>query len=118
MTAVNYLIKSLDLINWIEDEGQAHEQLKILDQALEIEKEQIIKSFEFGQKDTANGYYIKNGERYYDELYPGCQDEPDDEDIKDRAEAFHDIVVAMGKIKDHQDRLQVYLALQKYIKSA
>jgi len=118
MTAVDYLIKSLDLINWIEDDGQPHEQLKILDQALKLEKDQIIKAFESGQKDTANGYYIKNGERYYDELYPDCQDETDDEDIKDRAEAFHDIVVAMGKIKDHQDRLRVYKTLQKYIKSA
>ena len=115
MTAVNYLIKSLDLINWIEDDGQPHEQLKMLDEALIIEKEQIIKAFESGQKDTANGYYIKHGKRYYDELY---HNEPDDEDIKDRAEAFQDIVIAMGKIKDHQDRLQVYLALQKYIKSA
>lgn len=118
MTAVNYLIKSLDLINWIEDDGQPHEQLKLLDQAIELEKEQIIKAFESGQKDTANGFYIKNGERYYDELYPDCQLKTDTSDINNRAEAFHDIVIAMGNIKDHQDRLQVYLALQKYIKSA
>jgi len=115
MTAINYLIKSLDLINWIEDDGQAHEQLKMLDEALKIEKEQIVKAYESGQKSEANGFFINYGERYYDELY---HNEPDDEDIKDRAEAFQDIVIAMGKIKDHQDRLQVYKALQKYIKSA
>ena len=118
MTAVNYLIKSLDLINWIEDDGQSHEQLKMLDEVLKIEKEQIVKAYEAGQKSEANGFFINYGERYYDEMYLSYDDETDDENIKDRAEAFHDIVVAMGKIKDHKDRLQVYLALQKYIKSA
>jgi len=117
MTAVDYLIKSLDLINWIEDDGQPHEQLKILDQALELEKEQIIKAFESGQKDTANGYYIKNGKRYYDELYPDCQLKTDKSDISNMTAAFNEVIDAMDKIKDHQDRLQVYLALQKYIKS-
>lgn len=118
MTAVNYLIKSLDLINWIEDDGQPHTQLKMLDEAQNLEKQQIIDAFEAGQQDTANGYYIKHGRLYYHEQYPNRQLKTDKPDIDDRAEAFHDIVVAMGKIKDHEDRLQVYLAIQKYIKSA
>lgn len=88
---------------------------KEIEMATEMHKAEIVKAYEAGQKSEANGFFINYGERYYNELY---QDEPDDEDIKDRADAFHDIVVAMGKIKDHQDRLQVYLALQKYIKSA
>jgi len=69
MTAVDYLIKSLDLINWIEDDGQPHTQLKMLNDAQKLEKQQIIDAFEAGQQDTANGYYIKHGRLYYHEKY-------------------------------------------------
>jgi len=113
-------------IEWFNDQLQNENLLKtnfpitsgiILKEAIERHKAEIVKAYEAGQKSEANGFFINYGERYYDELYPDCQLKTDDEDIKDRAEAFHNIVVAMGKIKDHQDRLQVYLALQKYIKS-
>jgi len=117
MTAVDYLIKSLDLINWIEDDGKPHEQLKILDQALELEKEQIIKAFESGQKDTANGYYIKNGERYYDELYPDCQLKTDTAPIISRAVAFIALLKAIDEINDMQIRINIRVKMIDYINS-
>jgi len=117
MTAVDYLIKSLDLINWIEDDGQPHEQLKILDQALELEKEQIIKAFESGQKDTANGYYIKNGERYYDELYPDCQLKTDKSDISNMTAALSlDAINDRLMMLDNDQRNQIEDILTKLIK--
>jgi len=114
MTAVDYIIKSLDLINWIEDDGQPHEQLKILDQALELEKEQIIKAFESGQKDTANGYYIKNGERYYDELYPDCQLKTDTEPTMDRQVAFNALLKAIDEINDLEIKINIRNKLIDY----
>ena len=118
MTAVDYLIKSLDLVNWIEDDGQPHEQLKLLDEALKLEKEQIIKAFEAGQQDTANGYYIKHGRIYYHENYPECQLKTDKSDINNRAEAFDRVIDAMQVISNHSDRLTLYLAIKRYIEVA
>ena len=66
MTAVDYLIKSLDLINWIEDDGQPHTQLKMLDEAQKLEKQQIIDAFEMGRFNIDD---MGNGEEYYNETY-------------------------------------------------
>lgn len=118
MTAVDYLIKSLDLINWIEDDGQPHTQLKMLDEALKLEKQQIIDAFEAGQQYTANGYYIKHGRLYYHEKYPERQQQTDKSDINDRAEAFDRVIDAMQIISNPDDRLTLYLAIKKYIELA
>lgn len=37
----------------------------LLNTYVEKEKQQIIDAFEDGQKDTANGFYIKNGNKHY-----------------------------------------------------
>ena len=66
MTAVDYLTKSLDLINWIEDDGQPHTQLKMLDEAQKLEKQQIIDAFEMGRFNIDD---MGNGEEYYNETY-------------------------------------------------
>ena len=118
MTAVDYLIKSLDLINFIEDDGQPHTQLKMLDEALKLEKQQIIDAFEAGQQDTANGYYIKHGRLYYHEKYPERQQQTDKSDINDRAEAFDRVIDAMQIIRNPDERLTLYLAIKKYIELA
>ena len=34
----------------------------------ELRKQQIIDAYEEGQKNTANGFYIKSGESYYNNL--------------------------------------------------
>jgi hypothetical protein len=34
----------------------------------ELHKQQIINAYEQGQKNTANGFYIKSGEKYYNNL--------------------------------------------------
>lgn len=39
------------------------------DQGIELEKQQIIDAFEAGQKETANGYFIKSGEQYYNQNF-------------------------------------------------
>ena len=118
MTAVDYLIKSLDLINWIEDDGQPHIQLKMLTEAQNLEKQQIIDAFEAGQQDTANGYYIKHGRIYYHEKYPNRQLKTDKLDTDDRAEAFDRVIDAMQIISNPDERLILYLAIKKYIELA
>jgi len=115
MTAVDYLIKSLDLINWIEDDGQPHTQLKMLDDAQNLEKQQIIDAFEAGQQDTANGYYIKHGRVYYHEKYPNRQLKTDNSNIDDRSEAFDRVIDAMQMISNPDERLILHLAIKKYI---
>lgn len=45
--------------------GQAIDKAQSL---LEREKQLIIDAYEQGQKDTANGFYIKSGEAYYNKL--------------------------------------------------
>lgn len=44
--------------------------IAVLNTYVKEEKQQIITAFEAGQKDTANGFYIKNGSRHYTEKYP------------------------------------------------
>jgi hypothetical protein len=44
--------------------------IAVLNTYVKEEKQQIITAFEAGQKDTANGFYIKNGNNHYTEKYP------------------------------------------------
>ena len=61
-TAVEWLIEELN------DNGFSHLDLAtdIIEQAKEIEKEQIIDAFDEG---NPNGFIIKCGEEYYNETY-------------------------------------------------
>ena len=61
-TAVEWLIEELN------DNGFSHLDLAtdIIEQAKEIEKEQIIDAFDEG---NPNGFIIKCGEQYYNETY-------------------------------------------------
>jgi len=40
-----------------------------LDDLLELEKEYLIQAYEAGQRNTANGFYIKAGEKYYNDNF-------------------------------------------------
>ena len=53
-TAVNWLIEQLNLIEWIEDDGLPHIHLKIVEEAKEMEKEQMNLSEIKGISNTIN----------------------------------------------------------------
>jgi len=59
-----------------------------------------------------------------DALNPKCQVQADNEDIKNkefeenfnkRADAFHQLVKIVEQVKDKDDRLNLFIALQNYI---
>ena len=58
-TAVEWLIKEFNLESF---EHTIHH-------ALELEKQQIADAYESGQNETANGYYIRLGEQFYNRNY-------------------------------------------------
>jgi hypothetical protein len=59
------------LIDWIKasDDNHVAEILQKAEDLLETERETIVNSFESGQKDTANGFFIKSGNSYYEKKY-------------------------------------------------
>jgi hypothetical protein len=59
MTAVEWMVNEMfvDIADWQKD---------LIQQALEIEKQQIIDAFDEG---NPNGFIIKDGEEYYNETY-------------------------------------------------
>ena len=57
--AVEWLIKELNL------EGYDH----TIGIAKDMERKQIENAYEEGQKETANGYYIKSGNKYLKDKY-------------------------------------------------
>jgi hypothetical protein len=61
-TAVNWLDEQIKKHTWYDEEGFGYVKVSSLDieQAKEIEKEQIIKAF---------GYEVIDGEQYYNETY-------------------------------------------------
>jgi hypothetical protein len=60
-TAVNWLIEQLNLIEWIEDDGLPHIHLKIVEEAKEMEKQQIMDAVEY-HIDLLNQTEISNNE--------------------------------------------------------
>jgi hypothetical protein len=70
-TAIDFLIEKLQLIEWIEDDGQPHEQFKIIVQAKEMEKQQIIDAYyKIGKDNTDMVFPIeKDAEQYYNDTY-------------------------------------------------
>ena len=60
-TAVEFLISKLGISE------TTHSLL--FKNALQLEKQQIADAYESGQKETANGYYIKLGEQFYNRNY-------------------------------------------------
>ena len=62
-TAVEWLVKKLNEPQYPEDIP------KFINQALELEKQQIADAYESGQNETANGYYVRLGEQFYNRNY-------------------------------------------------
>ena len=62
-TAVQWLIDKLNQPQYPEDIP------KFINNALELEKQQIADAYESGQNETANGYYIRLGEQFYNRNY-------------------------------------------------
>ena len=62
-TAVQWLIDKLNQPQYPEDIP------KFINNALELEKQQIADAYESGQNETANGYYIRLGEQFYNKNY-------------------------------------------------
>lgn len=62
-TAVQWLIEKLNQPQYPEDIP------KFINNALELEKQQIADAYESGQQETANGYYIRLGEQFYNRNY-------------------------------------------------
>ncbi len=67
-TAVEWLIDQLTETNflWLSDKPEMNELIKIIEQAKEMEKEQIIDAFEDGGT-IYDGY--QSSEQYYNETY-------------------------------------------------
>jgi len=62
-TAIEWLIEKLNEPQYPEDIP------KFINQAKEMEKHQIADAYESGQNETANGYYIRLGEQFYNRNY-------------------------------------------------
>ena len=61
-TAVEWLIEQL------EERGHIiPDHIEV--NSLEMEKQQIADAYESGQNETANGYYIRLGEQFYNKNY-------------------------------------------------
>jgi hypothetical protein len=63
MTAVEYLAKQA--LNYLNDE-QENNLIKVIQQALEIEKQQIMDAFNHNR---AIGFFDEDAEEYYNETY-------------------------------------------------
>jgi hypothetical protein len=52
--------KLIDFLDWFHDH---------IDELFDLEKEQIVNAFESGQQETANGFYTRLGEKYFNKNY-------------------------------------------------
>ena len=66
-TAVEWLINQLHKKQYGDYPELSYN--KMFDQAKEMEKQQIADAYESGQNETANGYYIRLGEQFYNKNY-------------------------------------------------
>jgi hypothetical protein len=71
-TAVQILLDSLIKLGYLHSNefGQSPKVIELINQAKEMEKEQIVKAANFDSKSISeNGY--RKGEQYYNETYGG-----------------------------------------------
>jgi hypothetical protein len=75
-TAIDFLIEKLQLIEWIEDDGQPHEQFKIIELAKLMHKRELLDAYNSClSKNKDTGEFIVNvedyesAERWYNMVY-------------------------------------------------
>ena len=75
-TAVEYLGYELNTKLFYNISPELWEEVKVIfQQALEMEKEQIVDAHFEGQCDNTEGYPLQIAKLYYNETYKGGQDE-------------------------------------------